>query len=178
MQTGGRQNRGLRQNDVAILDLIEDKRDQKMVAAGCRASKIFWKSQMVADDGNTWVTEIMPAGKYSSYKFSWTNYSEDRDGVRTARSIETRWERWASTCKAAIQQHAGVQTMPGFPRATCPTAPLGRYWTDAECNLTPMDVVYAEGQQDPKIVVEITDKGAKVIGTSTEIPVSCVQLTL
>ena len=152
---GGSKNCGHRKNDTAILDCDHKTTDIKMVVAGCQQSGIFWKSQMLAETGNTWVTELQHTGKYSSVSagtYEWTNYRTNTAGGRVAVKHVNKWSVWAEKVKKGMQAHLHQA--------------LGQHWKDAKCTLKPMDIVLSAIDQLPKLVIrQVSSNEVEVLET-------------
>jgi hypothetical protein len=71
---GGNSHHGFKEFDVAIADHLPSTKKQrttmeaKIIVEGCRKSGIHWLSQMLTDDGNTWVAEIQNGGEFNNGK--------------------------------------------------------------------------------------------------------------
>jgi hypothetical protein len=107
---GGKQNFGKRENDVAIVDLVTEKKDMKMIFAGCYKSKLSWLSQCVSDDDTTWIRELQQAGKFMMGKFVWYNYRDDKEGKRVTVRHENKWGTWALKIKVLLAKWKREQT--------------------------------------------------------------------
>ena len=142
---GGKRNFGHRENDVAILDLVVEKRDLEMIIAGCQTSGIFWKSQTTVDDGNTWIPELQWNGKFikKGMKFVWYAFrTEYKSGERVHTRKETLWTSWSNKIKSLLKINH------------CSAANLGRYFQDTLACFKPMDVILTSDSSLPKLVVK------------------------
>ena len=128
---GGKKNYGTRENDVAILDLITNPKDMKAIIAGCQQSEIFWKSQCVSTDGNTWISKLQWNGEFTKTKtkFVWFNTSHcSKTGERIHDRKETLWSWWSSSVKKLLFENKDMSDN------------LGKYFKDTSPALQPMDV--------------------------------------
>ena len=152
---GGRTDGGYREHDVSIIEGIHKKSELKLVIAGCQKSGIFWKSQMLAETGNTWSNEFQFRGKYgigSKEQFSWTNYRTTTKGTRVAVPKTNNWELWADKAKKAVMEQSNT--------------PPGKFWAHCTPELLPFDVVLCSDDQLPKIVVrQISNTAVEVLET-------------
>ena len=146
---GGKTNFGHKVNDIAILDLVENAADMKMIIAGCQKSGIWWKSQCTADDGNTWIADLQHNGKFTRKhdKFVWFNFREDyKTGERMHIRKENLWSLWWGKIKKLLQaQHAHSQK-------------LGKYFQGALPPFAPLDVFLTPDSKLPKLVVKQIDE--------------------
>jgi hypothetical protein len=61
--------------DVAIADHLTSTKKRKatmearIIVEGCRRSGIHWLSQMMTDDGNTWVAELQNGGEFQQRRY-------------------------------------------------------------------------------------------------------------
>jgi hypothetical protein len=67
---GGNTHNGYKEFDVAITDHLTSTKKRKatmearIIVGGCRRSGVHWLSQMMTDDGNTWVVELQNGGEF------------------------------------------------------------------------------------------------------------------
>ena len=154
--SGGKQNCGHRTHDVSILDLPISPRDAKMIYSGCKISGIFWKSQAVSDDGNTWVPSLQKKGIYNttSTKYYWYNYRTDPvTGERKLVRHPSKWTLWTEKIKRLLTKDHESSLM------------LGKYYSDALPQLQPLDVIVTSDNIAPKIVVSHTGDTVQYIPT-------------
>jgi len=171
---GGNTYQGYKEFDVAIADCLPSsaKRiatmEAKIIVEGCRRSGIHWVSQMVTDDGNTWVSGLQNDGEFNNEgKFEWVNKTYTK-GERTYVKHRNKWNLWASKVKriavsimSAKRSDAGEQRDHGRGTEEEREAKynlrmedlLGAYWADQSIDLKSMDVVFCNGELEPRIVV-------------------------
>ena len=143
--TGGKQNYGMRENDVAIIDLVKRPQDLKKIIAGCQKSGIFWKSQCVSADGNTWISKLQWNGEFTKTKtkFVWFNTSHcSKTGERIHDRKETLWSWWSSSVKKLLFENKDMSDN------------LGKYFKDTLPALQPMDVCFSSDINLPKLVIK------------------------
>ena len=104
--TGGKVNRGKRENDVAISEINNDRRWASMIAAGCRITGIHWISETLTDDDNTWVSELQNNGKFNNNGyFKWKHYTHDaKTAERKTLKKRTKWSEWTKHVKRITKQ--------------------------------------------------------------------------
>ena len=147
---GGRSNFGIRENDVAIIDLIKEPKDMKMLIEGCKISKLYWKSQCLTDDDCTWVNDLQHLGKFNVGNFVWQNIRENQDGTRTQVRHENKWSTWTLKVKVllakwrreAVESHKNPNS--------------GKFFDGDLPVLTPLTVVLTKEMSNPWIVIEQT----------------------
>ena len=154
---GGRNNHGLREGDVSVIDLISNSLDMKLIHAGCTRANLFWKSQFVMDDGNTWIGAIQQAGKFNMGKFVWYNYRENPDGSRKSIRHENRWSTWAQKIKVLLSTWATKQVAEGGDWQT------GRRFDTKFSHIAVRSVVFFRDDGIPWIVIEIDGNVAKIL---------------
>ena len=101
---GRNTHQGYKEFDVAIADCLPSTKriatmEAKIIVEGCRRSGIHWLSQMLTDDGNTWVTELQNDGEFNNESsFEWVNktYTNEK---RTYVKHKNKWSLWASKVK-------------------------------------------------------------------------------
>ena len=104
--TGGKVNRGKRENDVAISEVNNDRRWASMIAAGCRITGIHWISETLTDDDNTWVSELQNNGKFNNNGyFKWKHSTHDaKTAERKTLKKRTKWSEWTKHVKRITKQ--------------------------------------------------------------------------
>jgi len=146
---GALQNNGHRENDISVLDLVTVKADKNMIIEGCKISNLYWKSQFLQDDLNTWIPELQHLGCYTVGNYVWQNYRTDATtGERIVTRRENRWALWASKVKKLLQDSNSTV--------------LGKHH---EClpELKELDVVMRSDSATPYIVVKQIDNDVQVI---------------
>jgi hypothetical protein len=171
---GGNTHQGYKEFDVAIADCLPSstKRiatmEAKIIVEGCRRSGIHWLSQMLTDDGNTWVTELQNDGEFNNASsFEWVNKTYTK-GKRTYVKHKNKWSLWASKfkCIAASVMTAkrndvvenrdngrGSEEERSLKYNSGMEDLLGARWADQSIDLKSMDVVFCNGELEPRIVV-------------------------
>ena len=171
---GGNTHQGYKEFDVAIADCLPSsaKRmatmEAKIIVEGCRRSGIHWLSQMLTDDGNTWVAELQNGGEFNSESvFEWVNKTHSK-GKRTYVKHRNKWSLWASKVKriaasvmtekrnAAMEERdngSGQEEERLSKYYSRMEDLLGPCWADQSIDLKSMDVVFCNGELEPRIVV-------------------------
>jgi hypothetical protein len=175
---GGNTHQGYKEFDVAIADCLPSsaKRtatmESKIIVEGCRRSGIHWLSQMLTDDGNTWVAELQNGGELNNESsFEWVNKPYAK-GKRTYVNHKNKWSLWASKVKCIIaasvmtaKRSAAVEDRDNGSGQEEERLSkyysrmedlLGACWADQSIDLKSMDVVFCNGELEPRIVVNQT----------------------
>jgi hypothetical protein len=186
--TGGKINRGKRENDVAISEVNCDRRWAPMIAAGCRVTGIHWISETLTDDGNTWVSELQHNGKFSNNGyFTWKHSTHDaKTAERKTVKKRTKWSEWTKHVKRVTKQaieekeeeneqmekektsddggsEDESEEQGGEEVDRC-SGTLGQYWKDSQPELKPMDVVRVRGTDgEIKMVISQQNNQVKVV---------------
>jgi hypothetical protein len=94
---GGNTHQGYKEFDVAIADFLPSSKkrhatmEAKIIVEGCRRSGIHWLSQMLTDDGNTWVMELQNGGEFNNENsFDWVNKTYSK-GARAYVKHKNKW---------------------------------------------------------------------------------------
>jgi hypothetical protein len=131
--------------NLAIADHLTSTKKQKatmearIIVEGCRRSGIHWLSQMMTDDGSTWVADLQNGGEFNNDDaFSWVYKSCTANGTRTATTHKNKWSVWASKVKIIhCCDHYDSQTADRDRRARQRARNGGR--TRMRCNVCSQD---------------------------------------